>query len=93
MMPIIEVENLSKRYLVGHQADTSSHYIALRDVIARGFREFVRKTPDMVHGHLNWWAHFPQKVNVTPEVHRGIIGKSGANPSGRLLVAKKNSIR
>ena len=50
MTPIIEVENLSKRYLVGHQADTGSRYVALRDVIARGVREFVRKAADMAHG-------------------------------------------
>ena len=47
MTTIIEVENLSKRYLVGHQADTGSRYVALRDVIARGVRDFVRKTLDM----------------------------------------------
>ena len=47
---IITVENLSKRYLVGHQADTYRRYVALRDVIARGVREFVRKTADMIHG-------------------------------------------
>ena len=50
MTPIITVENLSKCYLVGHQADTRSRYIALRDVVARGVHEFVRKASDMVHG-------------------------------------------
>ena len=31
MTPVIEVKNLSKRYLVGHQADTRSQYVALRE--------------------------------------------------------------
>ena len=46
----IEVENLSKRYLVGHQADTDLRSATLREVIARGVRDFVRKAADIAHG-------------------------------------------
>lgn len=48
----ILVENLSKSYLLGHQAHKQrrSNYTALRDVIAREARNFVRKAGDMVHG-------------------------------------------
>ena len=45
----ISVENLSKKYLVGHQA-RAERYTALRDVIGRELRAFARKAGDLLHG-------------------------------------------
>ena len=42
--------NLSKRYLVGHQSAQRERYTTLRDVIARGVREFTRKAAEMARG-------------------------------------------
>jgi hypothetical protein len=49
---IITVENLSKKYLVGHQSGSQSrpNYTALRDVIGRETRNVARKTVDVVRG-------------------------------------------
>jgi lipopolysaccharide transport system ATP-binding protein len=47
---IITVENLSKRYLVGHQLTQRQRYTALRDVIAREARNFGRKARDALRG-------------------------------------------
>ena len=48
----IVVENLSKRYLIGHRYAPRGYkrYTALRDVIARKFTNFVRKTSDVLRG-------------------------------------------
>ena len=40
---VISVENLSKRYLIGHQSAQRERYKALRDIIGREARNFVRK--------------------------------------------------
>ena len=45
--PIISVENLSKRYLIGHEDIQRRCTSALRDVIGREARNFVRKA-------VNW---------------------------------------
>ena len=47
---VICVENLSKRYLVGHRSAQRERYTALRDVISREVRNFARKTVDFVRG-------------------------------------------
>jgi lipopolysaccharide transport system ATP-binding protein len=45
---IITVENLSKSYLVGHQSRETS--TTLRDIVARGARNFARKSLDFARG-------------------------------------------
>lgn len=49
-MPAIRVENLSKSYLVGHNAPKAERYTAMRDVIARFAHDLARKTRDMLQG-------------------------------------------
>jgi lipopolysaccharide transport system ATP-binding protein len=48
----IVVENLSKRYLLGHRArgEGKYKYTAFRDVIGREVRDFARKARDLVRG-------------------------------------------
>ncbi len=39
---IIRVENLGKKYMIGHQAEDGSNYVALRDVLAEGAWSLVK---------------------------------------------------
>lgn len=40
---IIRVENLGKKYIIGHQNEGRSQYVALRDVIADGAKSFLHR--------------------------------------------------
>ena len=76
---VIAVENLSKRYLVGHQAQRES-YTALRDVLARENRNFARKGLDFIRGRQimqgdeveEFWA----LEDVSFEVQKGDVLES-----------------
>jgi homopolymeric O-antigen transport system ATP-binding protein len=48
--PAINVENLAKSYLVGHQADQNERYVTRRDSIARHWHNFARKAVDVARG-------------------------------------------